>query len=281
MTGPYEMKDLITEKVAAAPTVYHKLQLALADPDTIFEDFAQIIQGDTSLSARLLKIANSSLFGFESQVESITHAMSIIGLEQIIDLAMVSLVIEKFQGIPKELILMDNFWRHSIACGLCARITARHLNEPNVERYYLAGVLHDIGSLVLYQEIPVQARLMITEAQSDRVPLHTVEKKILGFSHTELGGFLLKEWKLPEVLCESIPYVHQPSSAPEFRKLATVIHLADCVAYHLELGQSGEPGKPSIESGSLDYIGVSEDDFVKIQNETLGQYGYAIDTFLS
>ncbi len=281
MSPQFQIKDLLSENVATAPAIYHKLQMALANSDSTFQDYAEIIQGDTGLAARLLKISNSPFFGFESKVESITHAMSIIGLEQIIDLALVSMVIDKFKGIPKELVVMEQFWRHSIAVGLCARLIGKGINEPNAERFYLGGVLHDIGSLVFYKEIPIQARLILSEAQTDKKHLQEIEKEVLGFHHGEMGGYLLREWGLPDVFCESIPYVHQPSKAANHTDVATILHLADCVAYHLELGNSGEPGKPSIERGSMARIGLDEETFNKVQDETLGQYSYTVDSFLS
>jgi HD-like signal output (HDOD) protein len=280
MSSKFQIKDLVSENVATAPAVYHKLQMALANSESTFQDYAEIIQVDTSLAARLLKISNSPFFGFETKVESITHAMTIIGLEQIIDLALVSMVIEKFKGIPKEFVVMEEFWRHSIAVGLCARLIGRGINEPNSERYYLAGVLHDIGSLVFYKEIPIQARLIISEAQADNKHLNEVEKEILGFHHGEMGGYLLREWGFPEVFSESIPYVHQPSKATNYSEVATILHLADCVAYHMELGNNGEPGKPPIEKGSMARLGLNEETFNKVQDETLGQYSYTVESFL-
>ncbi len=280
MPQQLQLKDLISENVATVPAIYHKLQMALANPESTFQDYAEIIQADPGLASRLLKIANSPFFGFESKVESITHAMSIIGLEQIIDIALVSMVINKFKGIPTELVNMEKFWKHCIATGICARLIAQHIKEPNPERYYLAGVLHEIGSLVFFKEIPIQARLMLSEAQADKRHVHEIEKEVLGFDHSDMGGYLLSQWGLPELFREAIPHVHQPSKATNFQEVATIIHLADCVAYHLELGQSGEPGKPAVEHGSMARIGLKKDVFNKIQDETLGQFSFTVEMFL-
>lgn len=280
MSRQFNPRDLITENLATAPAVFHHLQTALADPNTTFEDYAEIIQADTSLAARLLKIANSPFFGFESKVQSITHAMSVIGLEQIIDLALASLVMDKFQGIPKELVLVDAFWRHSIATGICARLIARHLEKHNAELAYLMGLLHDLGSLILYRQIPVQSRLIISEAEADGRHLFDLEREILGFNHSEMGALLLMEWGLPPVFYETIAHIHQPSRAGENREIATIIHLADCAAYFMGLGTSGEPGQPEVEPGSLNAIGLSNEDFAGIQDKTLGQYSYTVEMYL-
>lgn len=134
-----KIKDLLTEIVSSPPVIYHKLQTAMSNADSTFEDFEQIILADTALSARLLKIANSSFFGFEKQVESVKHALSVIGLEQVSDLVLVTYVISKFKGIPHDLISMEEFWHHSIACGVGARIIAKNLGAANTERFYLGA----------------------------------------------------------------------------------------------------------------------------------------------
>lgn len=280
MTRHFNPRDLITDNLATAPAVFHHLQSALADPNTTFEDYAEIIQADVSLSSRLLKIANSPFFGFESKVQSITHAMSIIGLEQIIDLALASLVMDKFQGIPKELVLMDAFWRHSIATGIGARLMARHLEQPNAELAYLLGLLHDLGSLILYRQIPVQCRLIISEAKTDGGHLFDLEREVLGFNHADMGALLLKEWGLPPVFHETLACIHQPSRGGENRDIATIVHLADCAAYHLSLGTSGEPNQPEIEAGSLASLQLSNEEFEEIQKKILGQYSYTVEMYL-
>ena len=275
-----KMEDLLTDVVATPPTVYHQLQSALDDPKSSFEEYGRIIQADTGLTAHLLKIANSPFYGFEAKVESITHAMSIIGLEQITDLALVALVIDKFRGIPKHLIDMDAFWRHSIACGLCARLIAKHLNEGNTERFYLAGILHDIGNLVFFQQIPVKSRLLLNEARRDQRPLFEIERQVLGFDHSDMGSLLLQKWNLPEVFIEAVRCVHRPEEADQHPRVTAVVHLADCAAYKLNLGHSGEPLKPLPQENALEQAGITPRLYQQVQEETLGQYDFMVDMFL-
>jgi HD-like signal output (HDOD) protein len=144
-------RDLIgkdNELVFSLPTIYFELQAALNDPNKTFQDLGDIISFDPALSARLLKIVNSPFYGFPSKIDTISHATSIIGRDQLTDLALATLVIYQFRGIPNNLFNMEKFWRHSMACGVVARSIAEFRGEKNVERFYLAGILHDIGRLV-------------------------------------------------------------------------------------------------------------------------------------
>ena len=165
-------QDLIGEEdeiVFSLPTIYVELQKALNDPDKTFQNLGDIIGFDTALSARLLKIVNSPFYGFPSKIDTISHAISIIGRDQLIDLALSTMVIYQFEGIPNSMFNMDKFWRHSVACGVAARSIADFRGEKNSERFYLAGILHDIGRLALYKTEPDLAReAFLSEQRTQR-----------------------------------------------------------------------------------------------------------------
>ena len=114
------------------PHVYVKLKEALEDPRSSFKEFSAIIGHDPSLSARLLKIVNSAFYGMEQEVETITHALGIIGTEQLTQLVLATSVTKQFTGIPENLVSMDLFWRHSVACGVTAKIIADWVGERNL-----------------------------------------------------------------------------------------------------------------------------------------------------
>jgi len=133
-------QDLIGEEdeiVFSLPKIYFELREALNDSDKTFQDLGDIISFDPALSARLLKIVNSPFYGFPSKIDTISHAISIIGRDQLTDLALATLVIYQFRGIPNSLFNMEKFWRHSIACGVTARSIAEFRSEKNAERFYL------------------------------------------------------------------------------------------------------------------------------------------------
>lgn len=132
------------------PDVYYRVETVLEDPNFSLEQLSEAIQVDPSISTRLLKLANSAYYGFPSKIDTITRAATIIGTQEIRELILATAVISIFQGMPVGAVSMRSFWEHSIACGLAARAIADCRGEANVERFYVAGLLHDIGRLVLY-----------------------------------------------------------------------------------------------------------------------------------
>jgi len=119
-------------KVPSLPAIFNEINEAVEDPESSFTEIAEIIGGDMALSARLLKIVNSSFFGFPSKVETITHAITIVGTAQLRDLVLATTIISQFKGMPKDVVNMESFWKHSVGCGLAARIIAIFRREPNI-----------------------------------------------------------------------------------------------------------------------------------------------------
>ncbi len=118
--------------VFSLPTIYVELQKALDDPDKTFQNLGDIISFDPALSARLLKIVNSPFYGFPSKIDTVSHAISIIGKDQLTDLALATMVIYQFEGIPNNMFNMEKFWRHSVACGVAARSIADFRSEKKM-----------------------------------------------------------------------------------------------------------------------------------------------------
>jgi putative nucleotidyltransferase with HDIG domain len=125
---------------------------------------------------------------------------------------------------------MDTFWRHSIFTGLLSRILARRCGVLHPERLFIAGLLHDIGSLVLYRRLPEVAGELLLTAQGDEQVLCRAESDVLGFTHAELGKLLLAHWRLPESLCEAVARHHEPAAAENAQLEAAVVHVADVLA---------------------------------------------------
>ena len=120
-------------QISSLPTIFYQINEAVEGPECSFVEIGEIISGDPSLSARLLRIVNSSFFGFPSKIETITHAVTIVGTAQLHDLALATTVVNQFKGVPKDLINMEKFWLHSVATGLAARIIAVYRREPNAD----------------------------------------------------------------------------------------------------------------------------------------------------
>ena len=204
LSHPQDLINEENESIFSLPEIHFELQAALNDSDKTFQDLGEIIGFDPALSGRLLKIVNSPFYGFPSRIETISHAISIIGMDQLTDLALSTMVIHQFRGIPNSLFNMEKFWRHSIACGVTARAIAEFRNEKNTERFYLAGILHDIGRLVIFKKEPALARDTFYRSKERQENIYLSEQKLMGFNHADVGRELLKAWKLPPRLVEAV-----------------------------------------------------------------------------
>jgi HD-like signal output (HDOD) protein len=246
-----------TSTVYSLPLFYERLNEAINHPRTSIDDIARIITEDQGLTARLLRLANSPMFGYFGNVGSINKAVTIIGTQQLRDLALAASVMGVFKGVPEELLSMATFWRHSIACGIIARALATWRREVNVERFFVAGMLHDIGQLIMATMLGDLVREMIEETQSQGTLYFDVEQTRLGFDHAEAGGALLKEWKIPANIADPVSFHHRPARAEQFPLEASLVHLADIICQAFELGQNCERFVPPLDPASWDRLGMS------------------------
>lgn len=269
-----------TAQVASLPTIYTKIEDALNSANCTNHYLVDILSEDTALSARLLRLSNSAMFNFPSKIDSISQAITIIGTQQLRALVLASSVMKLFKDIPEDLINMEMFWRHSIACGVTARIFASLRRAANVEYYFLAGLLHDIGRLIMFKEVPNEISAAIIKARESQQLLYIVEKEILGFDHAKLGAMLLKDWKLPPQLVESTAFHHNPRRSTDYQDEVAIIHIADIIANTAQLGSSGERLVPTLDTQAWDRLGLPDAIISVVLDELQKQYNIAVDFVL-
>ena len=236
-----------TATVYSLPFFYEQLTETLNHPRSSIADITKVITEDQGLTARLLKLANSPLFGYFSKIDSIGKAVTIIGTQQLRDLALSVAVMEVFTGIPEELVNMKSFWQHSVACGLIARALATYRRDINVERVFTAGILHDLGRLVMCTTIPDIVHEMVIASRTEELLLFSIEQARLQFTHAAVGGGLLSKWGIPESIVEPVACHHAPHAARNFPLETAIIHLADIICKTLEIGFTGERFVPPLD----------------------------------
>lgn len=274
------LQQLAKAEIASPPGIYFQLREVIDDPDGTFEDIGRVISNDPALAARLLKIVNSAFYGMSAKVETIPHALMIIGSDQLSELALATSVVSKFKGIPKELFDLKGFWIHSLGCGIAARLIAAHKSHEHPEKLYLAGMLHDIGKLVLLKENPeVYQNVLVKANQSEDKSLLQVEKEALHYTHAQVGGILLKEWRLPPGLSNAVNYHHEPLKAKTHGREASIVHVADFLMYEMELGRSGEPSIPTLQPEALKLLDLTPDFIKETKTQVEEQTLEAADLF--
>ncbi len=278
-----DLQDLFIngQNIPSLPEVYYRFREAVEDPDTSFDEMAKVVASDPGLTARLLKIVNSPFYGFSSQVETIPHAISIIGSSQLNDLVLSTCIIDRFKNISPKAIDMKLFWEHSIATGLSAKVIAKHLNMINYDSIFVGGLLHDIGRLVLCLSSPEKFSEIFLKSEVEEICLLESENKLLGFGHDKVGEELLRRWKLPKIHQETVGYHHTPLEAPLFNKEAAVVDVANSIAKSMTLGSSGELILSDYNDQTLELLEIeSKEFFLLVTGEILDEYQATLKAFL-
>lgn len=269
------------ENIPTLPEVFYRFKEAVEDPDSSFEELAEVVASDPGLTARLLRIVNSPIYWFSNPVETIPHAISIIGGVQMNDLVLSTCIIDRFGQSSLKGLDMHLFWEHGIACGLSAQILAKHLDILNPESIFVGGLLHDIGRLVICLNAPDLFSEIFLKAQTGNMSLLDSENKILGFDHAQVGEELLKRWDIPKIHQETVRYHHNPMKAPTFSQEAALIDTANTISNLLCLGSSGELFEPTFNPVSMEILGMKDESFImEVKEEIQEQYKKTIDSFL-
>ena len=264
-------------KISSLPEVFFRVNAVLNDPNSSFEDIADVISSDVSLSARLMKVVNSAFYGYPAQIDTIAHAISIIGTWQLRDLALSTTIISTFKGVSEKHISMNSFWRHSLTCGITARLIAIQNREPNPERLFLAGILHDIGRLILFENLPAESKIIMDRFSKENKLLYQLERETIGFDHSDIGAALMEFWNLPESLREVIGFHHNPLEAQNFGYEASIIHLSDIIAKSMQAGSSGDISIPPMEPAAWDKVNIKESFLPILWDRVESQYDITVE----
>jgi HD-like signal output (HDOD) protein len=258
-------------KLPEIPSVVSELNEVIANPLSSAQDIADVVNKSPSLTATLLKIVNSALYSCPSRIEKLSQAVTLIGTKEIYGLALYISVISIFNKIPKEIINMYAFLRHSIACSIIARILAAHKNLPQTEQLFVSGLLHDIGRVLLFIYFPEDSLNILSYSRDSDKLLYEAENEYLGCNHTHFGKHLMRHWNLPLTLENNIFYHHNPSAA-QHKIPATIVHLADIIVHGLGIGSSGEQFVPSLDYKAWEDLGLANSVFEVTVKQAIHQF---------
>ena len=255
------------QDLVSLPDVYIKVRELLADPTSSIDEFAKIVSFEPGLTAKILRIANSAFFGFATKIDNITRAINIIGTGQLHDLVLATSAINTFSDIPESVENMELFWKRSIYCGVMAQLIASKCNSLDSERYFVIGLLHNIGHLVLCLKLPKTIHAVIERAHAEGVPIYVIERDMLGYDYAELGSRLVESWQLPEAFVEPIQCQLNPAIATDFPLEAAALHIADNISMLKYLNNATEQQIPPVLSSAWQLTGLNKNDIDILQIE--------------
>jgi putative nucleotidyltransferase with HDIG domain len=255
------------ENIGSLPTVpdtLRKLSRIMEKPNVSLTEIAGFVQSDPALTFRILKMVNSAVYGFPGRIASVSHAIMLLGLNVVKGLL---LGVSVFELMQKE---MTGLYEHSMGCAAAARIIAQKKGLREPEEAYVAGLIHDIGKVVMALEFTKAYEGALAFAETEHISIMQAEKKFFADNHAPLGGVLSERWRFPKKLTEAIQYHHQPRSAVLFPLETAIVHLADILTKARGLGFSGDQIVPIVDDAAFDRLELSEEDIIDVFQELEG-----------
>lgn len=272
-------KDLVNHsiKLISLPDAYLRLKSVIDAPNSSMADVAQVISQDPSLTARLLKMVNSPFYGFASKIDTISRAINMLGTRQVHDLALATTVVNSFSGFTNDSFNIYDYWMNSVYCAASARLLAFYCDGIDTERPFVAGLLHDIGHLVMYQQIPEQTRDALDMAEDEKMKLYQAEREVLGFDYAEVGAELMDKLDLPESLKQVTRYQLEPEKAKDKFKLeTTIVHIATEIT-EAAIADKEVTEDLEVAENSWSITGLSPDVLPRVKEEADQQWQMSMD----
>lgn len=238
---------------------------------------SNLVSRDQVLTAKILKIANSSFYGFSGEINTVKHAVVILGYDSLKEISLSMSVFNVFKAEKKNRFFdVTEFWKHSIAVGMCARILAEKMNYANASEAFTAGILHDLGKVVLNQYLPYDFLKVQEVVNMEDIPVAVAEKDIFGVGHAQVGAWLAKRWKLPQKLTDTIMYHHSPWEFESEEMMPTIVFLANRLAFSAKIGSSGRKFLETIDPEKMEVIetktGLTNEDYAPLMSQLKSEY---------
>ena len=264
-------RTLVEQRVdlPSIPSSIMQINTVLDDPESTVADLTDALGQDQSIALRLLRIVNSAFFGFPRQIETLEHAVTILGYRAVREIVLATSLMAETAGNPNsDLIDRKQFWLHAVGCGAASKIMARRTGAAPEDQAFLGGLLHDIGKVFLDAFLHEEYLRAVSVARKDNQALLFMEDRVLGVNHTDFGYWLAESWNLPPSLASAIIYHHNPAEADDYYYLACLVHLGDILVRALDVGDGGDDIIPVIDKQAWSSLGLG----IKALEEVLPEF---------
>ncbi len=257
------MKDVVKsivskiERLKPMPQVVSKAFSMLKSGDYNVDEVEKLISLDPSITADLLRMANSSYYSFKTKINTVGRALVVLGSKVVLDMLVALYASPYFKkGAPGYLVSGEELWKHALMVAIASEKLSKALGvESDVA--YTAGLLHDIGKTILGEFLKERVNEVLDLVKTERVSFIEAERRVFGVSHQEVGAMAAEHWKFPEELVFAIRYHHEPGKAPGHRKLISIVHVANNLVLSSGLGSGTNGLAYEMDNAALEELGLS------------------------
>jgi HD-like signal output (HDOD) protein len=261
------------EDLPTLPRTLLRITEFINDPRASAKDLARIITDDQVLTARLLKLVNSSFYGFPQRIATVTDAILLIGFDAIRSLLLTTSVFDLFPArTVRSRRDQELLWDHSLGCAVGAKVIAGAVRHQKIEELFVAGLLHDIGKIVEMTLRPGDFAQITARVAERRQLISVAEMEVLGCTHADIGRLLAERWNLPVKLVSVIAWHHTPMAAGAFAAESSIVHLADILARALQLGSGGDDKVPPLDRAAWDLLKLKPSSLDEIMAAMLDEF---------
>jgi HD-like signal output (HDOD) protein len=224
-------------EIPPMPAVAVRTMQMTTDPNVGPRELAAVVSADVALSARVLRIANSAYYGMPRKISTVSEAVLLLGMKAMHSLAVAAAAYDTLAknldgyGLPS-----GELWRHSVSCGVAAQVIARRTRAVATEEAFTAGLLHDVGKVILSIYVAQQMQAILALVELEECPFYAAERTVLGFDHADVGSRVAERWNLPAPLCQAIRGHHEPQACDPLDALTAVVHVANSVCHREGIG---------------------------------------------
>lgn len=249
------------QSLPTLPPIAAKLNKMIEDEDITANQLGNVIERDQVLTSKLLKMVNSSFYGFPQRISTVANAIVLLGINVIKTLIVTSSIFEMMQSSDVGL------WEHSLGCATIASLIAKKKGLKNPEEVSTAALLHDLGKVVVRAELPSEYDALLALVERNGISMREAEEELLGVSHSEIGGWLVHQWNLPDRLVLPITWHHRPEEAPDHRDVTAILHFSDILVRAVGFGFGGDIWVPALNSDAWRRIKLSRSEMKELLAE--------------
>ncbi len=264
-----QLKGIIerTGDLPTLPVIYHKVKELVDNPQTSASDLGRVIAQDQVLTTKLLRLVNSSFYGFPQRITTVNRAIAIIGFRALKAMVLATSILRVFSLEEDDGFQGEKFWQHSIGCAVGAKIIGKYVKYEEPDELFVAGLIHDIGKVVEYVAFGAELKEILKITEKEGIFIREAENRVLGADHAQIGSLFIRKWKLPPELVDPVTYHHNPQEAKEFPKEAAIIHFSDILIKALGLGWTGDYKVPPLDLVGWDNLGLGKEAIGPIMEE--------------